>query len=69
MGECILVEVKCPKDGTSLGDFEAYSLDYYNKTKKFYSKSCPKCNKVWFFRVFSDGTIKIEETATAILHE
>ena len=63
-----MVEVKCPNDGTSLGDFEAHDFDFYDKTKKFYSKPCPRCNKVWFFRVFANGTIKIETTATAILH-
>jgi hypothetical protein len=51
-----------------LGELEAHDFDYYSKTKKFYSKPCPRCNKVWFFRVFTDGMIKIETTATAILH-
>ncbi|MFQ6081280.1 MAG: hypothetical protein ACE5OW_06400 [Candidatus Bathyarchaeia archaeon] len=64
-----MVEVRCPKDGTSLGDFEAHDANHYKKTKKFYSKLCPQCGMVWFFKVYTDGTIKVDTTATAILHE
>lgn len=64
-----MVVVKCPEDDTPLGDFEAHDTEYYEKTKRFYSKLCPKCSKVWFFRVYTDGKVRVESTTTAILHE